>query len=101
MTTNTMTEMITDADITGFAEKLDAWTESLSPKEKAFLQLLVAHPEHTQAADVQGFIAVQFRASTSMTLEDLLGNRRRIRFWLEDESLFNPGTRFTFEETVG
>ncbi len=42
-------------DIDSFARKLEEWGNSLPPKEKALLGLLVARAQNAEEMDVQGY----------------------------------------------
>jgi hypothetical protein len=55
MTADERPDQITQDDIDAFGQKLSAWSETLSPKERTILTGLVARASGEDALDVQGY----------------------------------------------
>jgi hypothetical protein len=55
MTPDERPDRITQEDIDAFGQKLSAWSETLSPKERTILAGLVARASGEDAHDVQGY----------------------------------------------
>ena len=91
-------ELMSEAEARAFAEKIEAWAQTLTPPERTVLRYALARAAATDPADVQGYLGSRFRmvgADAQLANVDLQNVLQRQQQILQMLSFISKGSHDT------